>query len=388
MGILEGPDYYTNRFIDYIKEKKNIKYYIVNVKDRTSYESEEFEVFSNNKNVVMFTFNNVGIKLETKGVNYWKDKNIPVFDYIVDHPRYFEDSMLEPECDLHVFTLDEEHKEYIEKFYPRVKSVMFSPNGGTEVNGNIIKWEDRDIDVLYMGDCKPEYESYPDLEELGDRVEDFYTYTITKLVSTPMISTETAIESTLRDLSIAYDKELLYEFIKYCAPPIEAYVRRYFKLEGMKALDKSGVKVDVYGRGWGDNAFSDNIMLHGRIKRKELMNVIGRTKISLCFIPWFKRGCSEKNFDSMLNGALCVTDKSMYLCRNYTDGYNIVFFDLNNPEQMAMDIKWLLENPQMAKNIAIRGYETAKVNDTWTIRFNGVLKHIYDVCDDNEEYIH
>ena len=71
----------------------------------------------------------------------------------------------------------------------------------------------------------------------------------------------------------------------------------------------------------------------------------------------------------MLNGALCVSDKSEYLSEHYRDGDNIVFFDLDNPDQMANDVKWLLDNPDKAEVIARRGYETASKYDTWDNRF-------------------
>ena len=111
------------------------------------------------------------------------------------------------------------------------------------------------------------------------------------------------------------------------------------------------------------------------------MNMIGNAKISLCFIPWYKNGCSEKNFDSMLNGCLVVTDRSGYLTENYRDGDNIIYFDLNNPEQMAADVKWLLDNIPQAEAIAERGFETAKEYDTWECRFEKVLNVMLSVID-------
>ena len=77
----------------------------------------------------------------------------------------------------------------------------------------------------------------------------------------------------------------------------------------------------------------------------------------------------------MLNGALCVTDESEVLKERYTDGENIIFFDLRNPQQMAADVKWLLEHPQTLDDIARRGYLTASQYDTWDHRY----KEIYEL---------
>ena len=374
LGRLIGPTYYAEQFLAFA-QKHNIDCYIVNVNDEKTYNSEAFDLFAAQPNTVVLTFNNIGVHLLSEsGNNFWKEKNIPVFDYIVDHPRNFADSMLIPPCDLYVFALDKDHVEYIKQYYKDLKGVYFSPNGGTEVNSSL-PFKDREIDVLYMGNCQKKKDAFPAVECFEDGGVDFFSWCITNLVLNPMSATEHIIDSYFSEKKIDASDQAIYDLKRDYSGYIESTVRRYYKLEGMKALDDEGVHVDIYGNSdWIDDEypFSDNIVLHERIGREELMEIIGHAKISLCFIPWFKRGCSEKNFDSMLNGALCVTDRSEYLNTNYRDGENIIFFDLNNPKQMAADVKWLLSHPDKASAIAHKGYKTAKKYDTWMERFEYV----------------
>ncbi len=70
----------------------------------------------------------------------------------------------------------------------------------------------------------------------------------------------------------------------------------------------------------------------------------------------------------------------------YTDGYNIVYFDLANPVQMPADVKWLLNNPDAASKIAQRGYETAKIYDDWNNRFEYVLEIMEKVVSERDGY--
>lgn len=386
MGMVEGPDYYSGRFIDYL-DNKSISYYVVDAKNPSTYFSTKFDEFSSRPNVAMFTFNNVGLMLnESNGDNYWKKHGIPVFDYILDHPRNFYDSMLEPQSDLYIFTLDENHMNFIKRFYFKVKKVWFSPNGGTKMPDQI-DYEQRDIDVIYMGNCNVGRMLY-DAEDFEDGGLDFNNRSVKYLIEHPMSSTEEAVEYYFKSLNMDVTGDKLLDLnIKY-AGCIESLVRRYYKLEGIKALDEAGVHVVVYGDGWYDRdyRFSDNITINSRIHVDTMMTMINRAKISLCYIPWFKKGCSEKNFDSMLNGAVCVSDRSEYLERNYTDGYNIVYFDLNNPAQMAADVKWLLENRTEAKRIAERGCDTAGKFDTWENRFDNVVSRICEVLDDRRGF--
>ncbi len=381
LGALDVLDYFIERFVEYFTEKK-INYYIADIREADTYQCSEFDEFTSKDNVCMLTFNNLGIDLQNgEGANFWKSHEIPVFNYIVDHPRHYGNTLLNPKCDIYAFVLDKNHVDFIKKYYKKVVGVYFSPNGGTETE--VIKsYKDRKIDVLYMGNCQHKIEQYPPIKLFEDYGSSMYKETISYLIQNPMASTEEAIIRYLENYHFELSDEQIFEIIEATAVYIEHTVRRLFKLEGIKALDSAGINVDIYGDNWEcDEPYSDNIRIHKRINIYECMKLIGDAKISLCYIPWYKKGCSEKNFDSMLNGALCVSDKSEYLDEHYKDGYNIIYFDLNNPGQMALDVKWLLEHPTEAEVISSRGYETAIKYDTWYNRAEYVLKIMNDVND-------
>ncbi len=374
-GRLDALDYFIDRFVDYLK-KKELEYYLIDLRNPNTFGSNLIE-YLNKNNCYMFTFNNVGIDLSIKNENVWKKCNVEVIDYIVDAPRYFEDTLLNPQCNLNVVCLDKNHINYVKKFYPKVKNIFFSPNGGTEVNCRVPIY-DRKIDVIYMGNCQlePQFVRIDKFDE--DESRKLYSFCVNRLVAEPQKNVESIIEEYLIDIGKQLDDSFIRNTIEITAGLIEGEVRRYYKLSGIVALDKLGISVDIWGDGWNDQEykFSDNIKIHERVSPDKIMKMVGNAKISLCFIPWFKRGCSEKNFDSMLNGAVCVTDKSEYLLQHYVDGYNIVYFDLNNLEQMAFDIKYLLEHLDVAETIAQRGYETAARYDTWEKRFDKILEYM------------
>ncbi len=375
LGRMSTLTFFVDRFLDYAREH-DIDCYVVDVNRPETYNSKEFDEFASRPDTVMFTFNNVGTLLEnSNGENFWKAIGIPVFDYIVDHPRNFADLMYQLKCDLYVFALDKDHVEFINNYYRGVKKVYFSPNGGTEFLSDI-PYEERTVDVIYMGSCQAQRDDFNVLSEFEDGGAQFYSLVVQMMIDDTMLSTEGAIKGVLKELKVDLDKESFYNLYMKCAANIEATVRRITKLSGIKALSDAGVHVDIYGENWIDEEypFGDNIVIHERILVGDLMTILGNSKISLCFMPWFKQGCSEKNLDSMLNGAVCVTDKSRYLEQNYHDGDNIIYFDLNNPEQMAADVSWLLNNPDVAQKIAQKGLETARKYDTWNNRFEFVTE--------------
>ena len=82
---------------------------------------KEFDDYICQKNCIMFTFNNIGIKLDENGENIWKSHDIKVVDYIVDPPRAFEDILLQPVCDIYVISLDKNRNDFIKEFYSLIK---------------------------------------------------------------------------------------------------------------------------------------------------------------------------------------------------------------------------------------------------------------------------
>ena len=372
--------FFIEQFVKHL-DNKGIEYYLVDVDHPESYNCADFIEFASRNNTCAFMYNNIGLgMLTSEGDSFWKAHNIPVFDYLVDHPRNFGDSLRSPMCDIYAFALDLEHVEFMKAHYTGVKGVYFSPNGGTEIDHGI-PYTERTIDVIYMGECNPTPDSFPFLDIDKINFDDYYRTTIETMMADPGLSTDEVIEGYLDSKGIELSESEKYSLICLTSRAIEDLMRHKTKMDGMKALDDAGIHVEIYGNTWIDSEcpFSDNIVIHNRIDIKELLPKTANAKIALCFMPWFKKGCSEKNFDAMLNGAVCVTDSSEYLRKNYKDGYNIVYFDLNNPSQMAADIKWLLDNPDIAQGIAKRGYETCIKYDTWNNRFDFVISKMLDV---------
>ena len=58
------------------------------------------------------------------------------------------------------------------------------------------------------------------------------------------------------------------------------------------------------------------------------------------------------------------------------DGKNIVYFDMHNPEQMALDVQYLLDHIDVAQKIADEGYKTAMKYDSWDVRSKAICEII------------
>lgn len=355
-------------------DKLGIEYYIINTGIPESY-GEALEEYVKLGRCAVFMINQIGLLLSENGQNYWKERNIPVYDLIVDHPYNYADALECPPADMNVIVIDRNHEKFIRKYYPEIKNIYFMPDGGNEAEGRM-QYKDRPIDILYVGDCQL-YTPFIEIPDMSDKGMEMYSTVYNILLQKPGLSIEETMELYF-EAKGGYTKEQVKQYIlNYCFI-ISDNVRRYYKLKTMHALESTGAGIVIYGKGWDayDEAWQPNVSINARISSEECNQMLGKAKIGLNCMPWFKDGCSERVFNIMLNGAVCLTDTSKYLLERFEHGNELVFYNLEEMEEMQQNVCWLLENPNAASQIAQAGYEAAIRNDTWLCRMSEIAKMI------------
>ena len=378
-GALETLDYFAEQMINAAK-CINRPCYVIDISKPETYNGMGLDTFVSEHDCLAIMFNQVGVMFEdTSGVNYWDAKGIPVFSMQVDHPRNFADALTDPIQMLHVLSIDRNHVKFIRRFFPNVKRNFFLPNGGAiaasvKENG-YKKLKDRSIDILIVGDCQQEVTTFPKIEAFDDGGELFFGYCVQKMMTDPSLTTEEAIESFFLEYGFDVPDETLREFYTSVSIFIETYVRREWKQKMIRALDEVGISIEIYGRNWSapDYSLSERIHIHERISSAECNEKIADAKITLNCMPWYKRGSSERPFNTMLNGSLCFIDPSEYLLERFEDGKEISFFDIQKPEELAQKLKYYLEHLDEAQEIANRALDAVMENDTWECRLNTIL---------------
>lgn len=372
-GQLETLDFFIDKLCVGADEL-GIKYYIMDVSKEETYTSAEFYEFVSSENVVMFTINQIGIRLMDGNENFWEKRGIPVYDLVVDHPYNYNDTFDNPIKGLHVFVIDRDHEDFIRKYYSPVDEIYFMPNGGWEVDSSKA-FGDRTIDVFYAGDCNPK-QPWVNIPFLSDGGKSFFEVCYNTLLENPFLPIEQVIALYCQEcvgLPIEIEKRLIldYGFL------LMHNVRRHFKLQAMHAIESTGAYIEVRGNGWLDDGekWSDNVHIEGRVSSEECNRLSGNAKIGLNFMPWYKRGCSERVFNIMLNASVCLTDPSEYLLERFSHGEELVYFNYEDLDGLASDVSYLINNPEAAEAIAIKGYKVAFENDTWKHR----MKEIYAV---------
>lgn len=336
---------------------------------------------------MLYEFNNMGIVLkDSKGNDYFEQKKIPVYSYMFDHPMFFADEFTKITSNVISMCTDRNHIKYINRFYPEVKDSLFIPLGSEEKPGNIIEWEKRPIQCLYVGSLKEAPKHLED--EFSDIVFEFQK-------ENTSYTTEAAIEKCYRELSDDDYKRIFPDVSKkypkkrldddfllrmnahYCFCDLK--INSFFRKKLVEVLVEAGIDVWVYGKGWEDPKLMNNPCFHfgGLISQDECIEKMHETKYILNSMPWFKDGTHDRIYNACLAGGLCVTDISKYLSEEYTDGEDIVYYDLDHMEKLPEIIRYYDSHPELIQPMLDRAYEKTVLKHSWTNRVIDILEHYF-----------
>ncbi len=329
--------------------------------------------FAVSYDTILVTFNFDGIHYETSlfgpdGISIWDKRKIPCVNIAVDHP-YFYPELFEIHPDIfYEISIDRYHKKYMKKFYPDLHCGPFLPLGGTPLypDGDFLPINERPISLVFTGNYTPpeDFEKY--IFRLGDEYAEFYNDILNELINNPDLPDDLVMErhilNAIPDATIPQIRETIPNMIF-----IDTYIRCYFRGKVVRTLIDDGIKVHCIGKGWErlNCKHPENITFTPDLLSLDCLKAISNSKLSLNVMPWFKDGAHDRIFNSMLNGAVCITDHSKYLDEILTPDKNIIFYDLKQTEMLPYIVSHLLENEEHMTAISKSAFNYAIEKHTW-----------------------
>ncbi len=380
-GDIETQGYFSLQIAEAM-EKLGHKTFIYDL-SRPWESTEKFFRFFEEDNTALINFNFHGMSgeeyfLDENGTMMWEALRIPSYNIVVDHPMYYHHFLEKvPKNYCHI-SIDRNHESYMRRFFPEIQNGPFLPLAGTKLypNKTNVPIACRRYDVTMVGNyCKPStFDKY--ITRIDDEYTAFYRGMIEDLLSNPHRTVEEVAEAHLR---AELDEVPEEEFKKVMAALtfIDLYVRYTFRGRAVQELADAGIPVYVFGDGWEllECKHPENLMIMNSLNSEGCLKKLCQTKISLNVMPWFKDGAHDRIFNTMLNGAVCLTDSSVYLDEILHDGTDCRIYSLSRMEELPEKAKELLENPDRMQTIADNGYELAKAGHTWAHRA-GALHHL------------
>lgn len=303
--------------------------------------------------------------------------------YLCDHPTIHLERIQHYDKNTVVFVCDALHEKFIKEYYYNIKYVKYIPLAGSSYKKQV-PYRERKYDIIFTGTYRKPEEIYNQLlSELSDSLKPFGEYILKKIVEIPELTIEECLKKALEEHGITVSKdefaELVYEHMW-----ADAWARHYYRDQTIRSLIENELDVHVFGNGWEDfeSDFKDHLIIekgNSYLARKAVANA----KISLNMMPWLKAGFQERIAAAMLNGAVAVSDKSSYICDNFTDGEDIVLYSLRDLGQLPVKIRSLLEDEEAAEKIAEKGRERAENELTWQHRTFDMIAYIKEEVHEN-----
>jgi spore maturation protein CgeB len=148
--------------------------------------------------------------------------------------------------------------------------------------------------------------------------------------------------------------------------PVSFVGQRYGnRPEIIARLQEAGIQVEAYGVGWPN----------GPLSTEDMVRLYSKSQINLGFggvIGFSNAYCLKgRDFEIPMSGGLYLTENHPELERVYEIGKEIVSY--TDFECLVKKIRYLLANPAEAETIRQRGFERARRDHSWEMRFEKIF---------------
>lgn len=352
------------------------------------------------RETVLVTFNFQGLEKEAgvyrEGIGYlWDTYHIPCYNIAADHPYFYDDRLKDlPEKYRHI-SIDRRQKAYFEEFYPEYVSRGFLPLAGTGLRqgedeaktgkagaqGAAVETGEAGAqgaaeqaapcyDVILTGNYTKLSFFEPYINWINEEYAAFYRGIIDDLLEHPACTVEeVALAHCEREMGKEPNDQLRIALHKMIF--IDLYVRNYWRGKAVRTLVNAGIPVHVVGKGWEeleDVRQPECLKLHPQTDSVTCLGMLADAKVSLNVMPWFKDGAHDRVFNSILNGAVCVTDPSCYLEEELHEGEGVCYVALQDMDALPEKVKDLLQNDSGRNEIVRRGRAIVEQKHTWAQR--------------------
>lgn len=323
---------------------------------------------------ILFSFNGIGIEL------YNSLKNRPFFwTFLVDHPFYHHSRLKLIDDKVMVSCIDRRHVEYIDRYYKNIPWTCFMPHGGlTGEPMPEIPYDDRKYSVIFMGSLGNMADINSGIEVLKKDLSNIIDPVIELALSDTSLDLEDIVSCKMNEFGISNDIQLFTDMMNILSC-VDALRRHYKRKSLIEGLCKAGIQVDVWGNGWeqlhlsSDIPDSSRLNLHESINYNSAKDIMRNSKIILSDLPLFHDGSHERVFAAMESGAICATDRSVYLEECFRNDYDIIFYDNDRINSLANSINELLNDSDKGKQVIARAYDAVKYH-SWEQRAKAILE--------------
>lgn len=344
------------------------------------YSAKKLRKFIRMGETVLVTFNFQGMEKEPgvykEGIGYvWDTYKVPCYNIAADHPYFYHNRLADLPRGYRHISIDRLQEAYFKEFYPEFVHEGFLPLAGTELPAGCAQTK-KSYDVIFTGNYTKLSFFEPYINWINDEYAAFYRGIIDELLTQPYQTVEqVALKHCEREMGKEPNDQLRIALSKMIF--IDLYVRNYWRGKIIRTLVNAGIPVDVVGKGWEeleDIRCPENLRIHPQTDSVTCLTMIQQSRVSVNVMPWFKDGAHDRIFNSVLNGAVCISDTSRYLCEELKEGEGICYYELEHLEELPDKVRDLLQNEKKMQDIVAQGRVKVLDKHTWAKRAERVAE--------------
>ena len=345
--------------------------------------TENFQKFASQKIDLVICFDGIGSR-EENFIQIWNIHQAVAVNILMDPPfRFHPDFLRHPDRYL-LFCCDREHVEYVKKYFSTsIPYVLFMPHVGVlpEENRTPIPFAKRKYDILFTATYYRPADHLKEAEKMSSGSAVMYSLLqmiYENLQQNSRLTMEQAVLYTLKQQGMDLKTESVLSLLR-CTSPIDWAIRMYHRERIVTALAEAGFELYLLGRGWENHPSAGRSHVHhiaDRIPYQDTLSYMADARINLNVMPWFKAGTHDRIFNTLLQHSVPLTDPSLWLTQNFTDGEDIAFYDLDHPKQLPAIVSRLLTDTERSEAIIQRGYKKTASNLTWSHCADWILEAV------------
>lgn len=313
----------------------------------------------------------------------------PKYNIILDHPIGLRNLFENPPDNYYALVHDRNYQRFIKCYWPKVKDCYWFSAGGIQPDDPFLKWdvsgkcvnwgETKKYDVVFIGS----YHNYRDFLRLLYGFHGPYRRLMARFLHIMRWNVNCPAEEALNQVLEYYgiyageeDFLNLLEIFRYAISCISSYYRERI----ICTLLDAGIEIHVYGGNWDHFPFAENksLICHPGIEMEDSLHIMEQAKISLNIMTWHKDGFTERVLNSMLAGAVALSDKTTRLEEEFVNGEDIILFDLVKIDSLPARLKDLLSNDEKLREVAENGRNKVMKKHLWSNRAETLLRIIMD----------
>ena len=285
-----------------------------------------------------------------------------------------------------ILNCDEKERDYINQTMPFTKAFHF-PLGGKSGNialeaissNNDICLIKKEFDLTFIGSFMDYREHLERLKELPPELQELGLDYFDLMMENYNLDASNALRKLLNQVGLDITEDDFWK-LGGTLSNVELAVASYYREKTIADLLKGGIQVDVFSADWNKSKLSEyhNLKIHDSISHDEMLDIIAKSKISLNVMKWHKGGMTERISNIMFNGAVCATDVSSYLIRNFSDMDDILMFDLKDTEHLLKNVYKILSDDSFRTRIVKNAFSKISENYSW----NSCARRFIDIADE------